>query len=269
MRSRNILLCTVLTTATIGLTSTDAKAGSKDDKASCATVADVGSKVWKHAGPVVKNAVSSAGPWGATAAKAIQFIEKGIKIWNDIAGDQSWAKIGPRRMDFGSWNTGTLIGPTERMFVSAIPAVNPVTVDFHKLDHDGKVKVVVCKIPEKGGPKVVKSFTVDNKTKVGKVKSIDIDDAKGNIITVVLHGKSVAKKLQYKVRTKMNYDDSRVQDEGTTRTAKREDPNTKTAPRTNDSTKTAPRTNDATKTAPRTAPKTAPKTTTKAKRAPR
>ena len=53
-------------------------------------------------------------------------------------------------MDFDKWNTGTLIGPSERLFLSAIPAVNPVTVKLHKLDFDGKVRVVICRIPEKG-----------------------------------------------------------------------------------------------------------------------
>ncbi len=106
-------------------------------------------------------------------------------------------------MDFEAWNKGTLFGSTERMFISGIPAVNPVEVDFHKLDHAGKVKVVVCKVPEKGKPVAVKSFTVDPDAKKGKIKTVRIDDAKGNIITVVLHGKSFSNKLQYKVRARM------------------------------------------------------------------
>jgi hypothetical protein len=172
---------------------------------SCTTAANTGSKVWKHAGPVVKSSLSSTGPFGATAAQAAGFIEKGVKLWNKIAGDSTWAKIGPRRMDFGGWNTGTLVGGTERLFLSGIPAVNPTTVDVHKLDHDGQVRVVVCRIPEKGKAKLVKAFTIDKKTKKGLVKSIKIDSAKGHVISVAFHGKSVAKKLKYKVRAKMDY----------------------------------------------------------------
>ena len=158
---------------------------------SCATIADVGSKVWKVAGPTVKSSIASTGPFGATAANAIKMIETGIKNWNKIVGDKSWAKIGPRRMDFEEWSQGTLIGSTERMFLSGIPALNPVVVDFHKLDGKGKVTVVVCKVPEKGKAKDVATFTVDSATRTGKVRSINIPNAKGNIISVVLHGKSL------------------------------------------------------------------------------
>jgi len=177
-----------------------------DDDGSCTTAANTGAKVWKVAGPVVKNSLSSSGPAGATAAQVAGFVEKGIKLWNNIAGDDTWAKIGPRRLDFDkSFEEGTLVGSTERLFLSSIPATNPVTVDIHKLDFDGEVKVVVCKIPEKGKAVHVKTFTIDKDTPNGKVKSIDIDDAKGNVIAVAFHGKSVAKKLKYKVRAKMSY----------------------------------------------------------------
>jgi hypothetical protein len=182
---------------------------------SCSTVADVSSKVWNETPGVVKNAIASAGPFGASAMKAAKLIDEGIKIWNKLANDKSWAKVGPRRMDFDEWNTGTLIGPTERMFISGIPAVNPVKIDFHKLDHDGKVHVVVCRVPEKGKPTAIKSFTIKAGAPKGKVKSFTIDDAKGDVITVVLHGKSVAKKLKYKVRAKFVYEDEST----TTRTA--------------------------------------------------
>ncbi len=191
----------------LGATVTPAVAGNQTKKVdgSCNTVANIGSDVWKHAGPSIRGALTTTGPFGATAAKTLEMIDEGIKLWNKIVGDKTWAKIGPRRLDFDAWNQGKLIGPTERLFVSSIPAVNPVVVDFHKLDNDGEVKIVVCKIPEKGKAKAVASFTVDAKTKPGKVRSVDIPDAKGHVISVVLHGKSVAKSLQYKVRARFDY----------------------------------------------------------------
>lgn len=215
---------------------------------SCATAADVSSDIWNETPPLVKNAIANTGPFGASAIKAIKMIDEGIKIWNKLSGNKSWAKIGPRRLDFGEWNTGTLIGPTERMFLSGIPAVNPVKVDFHKLDHEGKVKVVICKKPQKGKAKAVKTFTVEAGAKNGKVKSVIIDDAKGHVISVVLHGKSVAKKLKYKVRAKMIYDQKELDAEhkGEVYTAPRtagDDGKTVSAPRTqgNNNTVSAPR----------------------------
>lgn len=170
---------------------------------SCATAASTGAKVWDKAGPLVRSALTTSGPVGATAAQITTWVDRGIQLWNLIAGDESWAKIGPRRLDFEkSFDEGTLIGPTERLFLTGIPATNPTTVDFNKVDFDGEVSVTVCKVPEKGQPVHVATFTVDKNTKVGNVRSIEIPDAKGNVIAVALHGKSLGKKLQYKVRAK-------------------------------------------------------------------
>ena len=176
---------------------------------SCKTAADVSSKVWNETPKVVKDAIAASGPYGSTAMKAAKLIEEGIKIWNKIAGDDSWAKIGRRRLDFNAWHEGKLIGSTERLFVSGIPAVNPVQLDFHKLDNDGEVRVVVCKIPKKGTgkAKLVKAFTVKAGAKKGLIKSVKIDDAKGKVITVALHGKSFSKSLKYKVRGKWLYEE--------------------------------------------------------------
>ncbi|MGH1342893.1 MAG: hypothetical protein ACRBN8_15125 [Nannocystales bacterium] len=203
---------------------------------SCKTAADVSSKVWKETPGVVKTAIAKSGPFGATAIQALKLIDEGVKIWNKLSGDKSWKTIGPRRIDFEKWNKGTLLGPTERMFISGIPAVNPVEIDFHKLDHGGKVKVVVCKVPNKGKAVAVKSFEVAPDARKGKIKTVRIDDAKGHIITVVLHGKSVTNKLKYKVRARMIHPED---DDAQTVTAPRED-NTHTAPR-EDGTVTAPR----------------------------
>ncbi len=206
---------------------------------SCTTVANVSSKVWKKTPGVVKTAISKSGPFGATAMETIKLIDEGIKIWNKLAGDKSFLKVGPRALTFEEWNKGTVFGSTERMFISTIPAVNPVEIDFHKLDHDGKLKVVVCKVPEKGKPTAVKSFEVAPGAPKGKVKTVRINDAKGYVITVVLHGKSVTNKLQYKVRARMIHPED--EDAGTVVTAPRGSGSKKyTAPR-DDGSVTAPR----------------------------
>jgi hypothetical protein len=173
------------------------------DEGSCTTAANTGAKVWNKAGPLVKKALATTGPTGATIAQVATFVEQGIKLWNEIVGDDTWAKIGPRRLDFDkAFDEGTLIGPTERLFLTGVPATNPVTVDFNKVEFDGEVSVTVCKVPERGPAVRVATFTVDRTTRTGNVRSIDIADAKGNVIAVALHGKSLANKLKYKVRAK-------------------------------------------------------------------
>lgn len=184
-------------------TATATSAPARADDGSCATAASTGAKIWDKAGPLVKQALTTSGPVGATAAQVATWVERGIQLWNLIVADDSWAKIGPRRLDFErSFDEGTLIGPTERLFLTGIPATNPTTVDFNKVDFDGEVSVTVCKVPEKGQPIHVTTFTVDKSTKVGNVRSVEIPDAKGHVIAVALHGKSLAKKLKYKVRAK-------------------------------------------------------------------
>lgn len=201
MRAPRVALCLILA-AGVAVVPHQARAGDEE----CNTVANTSAKVWNETPTVVKDAIASSGAFGATAIQAAKLIDKGVQIWNKLANDKSWAKIGPRRLDFGEWNRGTLVGPTERMFISGIPAVNPVQIDFHKLDHAGKVKVVVCKVPESGKAKKVRSFTVLPDAEKGLVKRIELPAAKGNIITVVLHGQSVANKLEYKVRAKFLYE---------------------------------------------------------------
>lgn len=207
------------------------------DDGSCQTAANLGSKVWSETPGFVKEAVSSSGPFGATAISAIRMIDKGVQIWNKLANDKSWAKIGPRRMDFNEWNQGHLIGFTERMFLSGIPAPNPVKFDFHKTGHDGEVKVVVCRIPKKGPPIVVKSFTVPANAPEGKIKSFTINKAKGHVISVVLHGKSLSRSLNYKLRAKLVYEDDPPEHEVS---GSRGDGTTVSAPRTS-GTVSAPR----------------------------
>ncbi|MEZ4220624.1 MAG: hypothetical protein R3B13_06800 [Polyangiaceae bacterium] len=176
---------------------------------SCQTVANTTAKVWKNTPAAVKQAIAKSGPYGATAIAAIKLIATGVKIWNMLAKDDSWARIGPRRMDFDAWQDGTLVGISERMFISGIPAVNPVEIEFKKLDRNGKAKVVVCEVPENGKARPVTSFVIDKEDKDGETRTVKIDGAKGKIITVVLHGKNATKSLKYKLRARMIYEDEK------------------------------------------------------------
>ncbi len=177
----------------------------KKKKGSCTSAAEVTSDVWKYSGPIVTKTLSAAGPHGATAAQIMKATDKGIQAWNKLVGKQSWATIGPRRLDFNKWARGRVVGATERVFISSIPAFKKVELDFHKLDGKGEIRVVVCKKAKgkKFGAKQVAAFTVGPRTKKGKVRTVTIKGAKEHVIKVVLHGKKLLKGVQYKVRARM------------------------------------------------------------------
>lgn len=192
---RSLIICAVLS-----LFAGDALAGKKG---SCHSAASITSDVWKYAGPILTTVLDNAGPQAATAAQIMRATDKAIRAWNKLVAGNGWAKIGPRRLDFNERHQGTLVGVTERVFVSAVPAFKPVTIDFYKRGGKGRVKVVVCKVDRKNRAHQVAAFEVDKTTKDGKVRSIKIADAPDHVIKVVLHGKNAVRKLQYAVKARM------------------------------------------------------------------
>ena len=182
---------------------TPAVAKKKKSKGSCASAAQVTSDVWKYGGPIVTEALKAAGPAGVTVSEALKAAAKGVKAWNKLVGKKSWATIGPRQLSFGKWQKGRVVGTTERVFISPIPALRPVTVEFHKLEGKGEVRVVVCTKSKGKKAKRVKAFKVGAKTAKGKVQAIKIKNAKEQVIKVVIHGKKMLKSIRYKVRAKM------------------------------------------------------------------
>jgi hypothetical protein len=170
-----------------------------DDEGSCTSFAEVSSNVWAYAGPIVKKAALAGGPASATAAQVASAVEQGIKQWNTLLAGNSWARIGPRSLEFGKPEKGNVVGVTERLFVSPMPAFRPVAVEVKKVDGDGRVRVVVCKVPEKGPAQVVRAFDFDDGDKDGKVEKVAIPDAAGHLIKVVLHGKKAVRSVKYEV----------------------------------------------------------------------
>lgn len=126
-------------------------------------------------------------------------IDQMIKFWNSMAGN-SWAKIGPRRLDFGKTLNGTVTGPTSRVFIAAAPSDKKhVDIVLKKLDGKAKTSITVCKVDANGNQQKAWDFTVEN-GKGTKTFSKTIKGAEGKIITVHIKGHSATNSFKYSVK---------------------------------------------------------------------
>lgn len=131
------------------------------------------------------------------AAKYKEAAEAMVRLFNDLA-DNGQATLGPRRIEFGNAQSGTLIGPSNRTFVSVYPMdKNSVSFKVKKLDGDGKVEVVICKIDadNKLSNLAVFNFTGDEKDGTEIVKTVS--GVENNLVQIRLNGQSAVKKFKY------------------------------------------------------------------------
>ena len=120
--------------------------------------------------------------------------------WRKLAKN-SWATIGPRELEWGKKETGTLRGTFARMFVSEKPVTeDQLQVVVKKTEGKGKARVAICGIsPKTGKVKKLATHTFgrgdDKETWKHTVK-----DAFGMNIMVHIDGKTVARKFAYSVK---------------------------------------------------------------------
>ena len=118
---------------------------------------------------------------------------------------RSWAKIGPRRLDFGKYNEGRIVSTGGRMYISAVPSnKTSLTIDIKELDGKGKVSYVVCKVDRNGRYTKLKTGWINEinsqKSNKRETRRHTLTNVQGYLITVHVDGKSVGNTFQYKVR---------------------------------------------------------------------
>src|SRR5712691_4229088 len=131
------------------------------------------------------------------ATKYKEAAEAMVVLFNALA-DNGQATLGPRRIEFGSNQFGTLIGPSNRTFVSVYPMdKNSVTFKVKKLEFDGKVEVVICKIDadSKMTNLAVFNFTGDEKDGTEIVKTVS--GVENHLVQIRLNGQSTVKRFRY------------------------------------------------------------------------
>ena len=124
-----------------------------------------------------------------------------VDAWNRLVSGSS-LQIGPRDMEFGSVQTGNLLAPADRRFISQlIEPEKGVTISVKKTG-DGKADCIVniCAVDLNTGAETKLSRdTIDGNAAVGtEVKRSFTSAQVGNKIVIVrLDGKGVGKRFPY------------------------------------------------------------------------
>jgi hypothetical protein len=127
-------------------------------------------------------------------------IEKMVSLFNDLA-DNGPATLGPRRIEFGNLQTGVLVGPMDRTFVSVYPMdKDSVTFRVKKVEGDSKVEVVICRIDTQGTVTNLAVFETDDKDPDGKEYTRTVTGVSNHLVQIRLNGKSAVKKFKYQFR---------------------------------------------------------------------
>ena len=159
----------------------------------CKSGAQVFGDVYKKWGDVIIAtgcvAAVNAGTGGLAVGLTLQCISKAdkyakaaeemVKYFNASADNGRWT-IGPRRIDWGQPQTGSVVSTLSRVFISAAPIdKDSVTVRVKKTDGRAKADVIICKV----GQEVTKT----------------VSGVKGQLVQVRIDADSAVKKFEYRL----------------------------------------------------------------------
>jgi hypothetical protein len=178
---------------------------------SCESGTKVAEDIWREHDIIVKAlgcAVVSIASTGSVppnacldaADKVAKVTQDMLAFWNKAAGN-SWAKIGPRRLDADETLGGKLVSTGGRMFITPTPLDSKsAEVRIKKLDGKAKTEVTVCK-EHRGKYTKLWSFVIENgKANEGEVWKKTFAGVKGHNIVVHLDAKSVTNAMKYELR---------------------------------------------------------------------
>ncbi len=134
------------------------------------------------------------------AGKLNKALDDMVRFWNRTAGN-SWARIGPRRLDLDTDLNGSIVDPGDRTFISAAPMdEDEVTVIVKERNGTGKTEVLVCMhTPDGKATQLAEMLFNEDRRAKRKMESERkvINGVKGKFLSVVFDGKSVANKFAY------------------------------------------------------------------------
>ncbi len=112
-----------------------------------------------------------------------------VNTWNSLANNGP-ATIGPRAVEYGNTQTGNLLSPSNRTFLSPPLDKNTVTISIKKSDNGKATCVVsVCKVDINGNPTNLDTFTFNDNAAVGTEYKKTFSGLKDFALQVVLNGK--------------------------------------------------------------------------------
>jgi hypothetical protein len=196
---------------TLMMLTLNATTAPKAEAQNCQSLLQVVGKVWKKWGEVIIATGCVAGTTIATggigigaslecvrnADKYKKATEKMLTLFNDLA-DNGPATIGPRRIEFGRTQSGTVLGPGDRTYVSVYPMdKDRVTIKLKKLDGLCRTEVIICKIDANEKVTNLAVFEFDKDDPDGKEITKTLTGVQNHLIQVRINGITLTRKFQY------------------------------------------------------------------------
>ena len=134
------------------------------------------------------------------AEKYAEAVEDMVKFFNKSADNGRWT-IGPRRIEWGKVQTGTVVSTFSRVFISAAPIdKDSVTVKVKKIDGKANTDIIICKVDEKGNYVKLAQFEFDKDDDNGTEISRTVSGVKGHLMQVRIDADSVVRKFEYELK---------------------------------------------------------------------
>ncbi|MBK7428430.1 MAG: hypothetical protein IPI60_16145 [Saprospiraceae bacterium] len=150
---------------------------------------------------VAQNTWEKWGPWKPNIS-LVPFQNEARTLrqyWNWISSN-GVGTVGPRRLEVGEGNQeGTILGQTQRTFVTPPSFNNQVEITINKYDGKAETSVVICTHEANGNMQNETSYTFPNEN-TARTKKFTVNNAKGKIIIVAMRNKSVGNKFEYRVK---------------------------------------------------------------------
>ena len=144
----------------------------------------------------------------ADCSKKVQTFKSLEDAWNGLVGNSS-LKIGPREMEWNTVQTGNLLAPGNRRFISKpIEEGKGATISIKKSgEGKARVEVAICAVDiDTQAETNLASFTIDSDAKVGTdfTKSFSASQVGKKVIVVFLDGKGLGARFPMQFKASKN-----------------------------------------------------------------
>jgi len=134
------------------------------------------------------------------AKKYAEAAEAMVSFFNAAMNNNRWT-IGPRRIDWGNAQTGTVVSTFSRVFISAAPVdKDSFTVKVKKTDGKAQADIIICKVDDKGNfVKLAQFEFAEGDENIGQEITKTVSGVKGHLVQVRIDADSAIKKFEYKL----------------------------------------------------------------------
>lgn len=152
-------------------------------------------------------AIVSQNPAAAVAAvKAANKLEEAIadahKFWNDNIAKNGPLTLGPRLLELGKEQTGTIVSKGDRTFIADTPCPSEsLRIRINERNGKGQTQVRACLIDPRGQHREVlqATFNDDNAEQRDEHQTVEkvVTGCKGQYLTLILDGQSLTNTMSY------------------------------------------------------------------------